>query len=301
MVLWIIGGLAAFWLLINLKKSRPDGDPVVVHPYRRLMPLIMPSRTESQVYVDVKVDAGPVEAFLEQARPAYGANLTHVLVAAVAKGLAERPRLNRFVAGRRIYQRRGRWISFSMKRKKLNAESKLGIVKLEMLDQESFPELVQRINDEIGHERSGERTHADKEYDLFGLFPTFALKIAAWTLKQLDEHHLLPGFFIRDDGLFTSVFIANLGSLNMEAPAHHLYEWGNCPLFLGVGKVVEEAVVVDGQIVIKRLLPLRWTFDERVEDGLSARGGLDIVRAVLEAPETYLMGPQDEASPGPSG
>ncbi len=293
MVWWLLGAVLGLWLLANLKRRRPDGDLVSVHPYRRLMPFIMPTRTESQVYMDVEVEAEALEHFLAHEGQAIGANMTHILIAAVAEGLRAHPRLNRFVAGRRLYQRRGRWISFSMKRKKANATAKLGVVKLQMLDGESLPELVQRINDQIDHERSGTRTHADKEYDFFGLFPNIVLKGAAALMKWLDEHHLLPGAFIRDDGLFTSVFIANLGSLNMAAPAHHLYEWGNCPLFLGVGQVREAAVVVDGEVVVRRLLPLRWTFDERVEDGLSARQALDVVTDLLRSPR-QLMAPEQQ-------
>jgi hypothetical protein len=55
-----------------------------------------------------------------------------------------------------------------------------------------------------------------------------------------------------------------------------------------IGKIEERALVEDGQVVVRRVLPLRWTYDERVDDGLSSRRGILAANAVLEDPQTYL-------------
>ena len=277
--------LVGLWLLVSMKTSRSDGDLVPgVHPYRRLMAFIMRTRTESAVYSDTAVRAEKLLAFLE-ANSASGITLTHVLLAATANALEANPRLNRFVVGKRLYQRRGRFVTFSMKRKKLDAKAKIAVVKLELIAGESLQELASRIDAIIGKQRSGERTYADKEYSLFNALPRPVLTAATACIRWLDAHNILPAFFIRDDGLYTSVFIANLGSLAMSAPYHHLYEWGNCPLFMAVGAIEDRVVVEDGQVVAAKVLPIRWSFDERVEDGLSARGGIDALVRQLEDPE----------------
>jgi pyruvate/2-oxoglutarate dehydrogenase complex dihydrolipoamide acyltransferase (E2) component len=77
----------------------------------------------------------------------------------------------------------------------------------------------------------------------------------------------------------------------MPAPLHHLYEWGNCPLFMGVGAYEARAWVEHDEIIAAKVLPIRWTFDERIEDGLTARGGLDEVLRLLEDPEAAFGSP----------
>lgn len=287
----LVLGLLLGWSLAQLKVSRPDGTVVRVPPFRRLMFFIMPTRNESVVYYDAAVRAERLEAWLASLPPEVGANITHLLVAAVNVGLGENPRMNQFVAGKRLYARNGRFITFSMKRKKLDKEAKLSAVKLQMLDGEHFGALCGRINADIVVERSGKKTAADKEYELFDLLPNPVLYVAHRLLVWLDDRGLLPGAFIRGDGMYTSVFVANLGSLDMAPGYHHLYEWGTCPLFLMIGKVEDRPVVQDGQVVAARVLPIRFSYDERIDDGLTARDGIRSAVRVLEDPERWLGRP----------
>ena len=157
----LIAALAALWTLLNGKLSRPDGDLIAkVHPYRRLMAFVMRSRTESTVYLDAELRAEKLLEFLERHR-ARGITLTHLLVAAAGDALRAHPNLNRFVAGKRLYQRRGRHITFSMKRAKLDAASKVAVVKLELEANASLTATAQQVDQLIHHQRSGERAAAE--------------------------------------------------------------------------------------------------------------------------------------------
>lgn len=92
---------------------RPDGDRVKgLPPVHAIMPFLFPTRTESVVFFELLVDGARMQPFLDEMRAKTGAkvNLLHVVIAAVTKILSvERPRLNRFVVGGRVYQRRGVW------------------------------------------------------------------------------------------------------------------------------------------------------------------------------------------------
>ena len=57
---------------------------------------------------------------------------------------------------------------------------------------------------------------------------------------------------------------------------------------LGVGRVVERPVVVDGQIVARPMMQLSLTFDHRVVDGAPAAEFLRKVKQVMESPDTLL-------------
>ena len=281
-------GALVVWILAESKTSRSDGALVKTHPYRRLMHFIMPTRAESVVLYEASVPAEPLLAYLDAARTRLGADMTHCLVAAASIGLAENPRLNRFVSGRRLYQRDGRWITFSMKRKARDAEARLSAVKMQMRDGETFAELCARINGDIEVERSGVKTSADKEFDLFSPLPRPILRAAVSLCRALDYYNLLPAFFIRGDAMYTSFFAANLGSIGMKAGYHHLYEWGNCPFFMMVGQIEERPVVVHGQVEARRFIPVTFTYDERVDDGMTAGKGIESLTRVLTQPERYL-------------
>lgn len=295
----VAGALLALVVLAHFKRSRPDGRLVErVHPYRRMMPFIMRTRTESAVYFDSLVRAEALEEYLEEAGPAFGADVTHCVVAAAAIGLAENPSMNLFVAGRRLYEREGRWLSFSVKRKKKDRAAKLGVVKMRMEDGETFRQLCDRIHGKVGVERSGERTGLDRELNLLGMIPRSGLRIGVWLLRALDYVNLLPKSFIEGDGMYCSAFLANLGSLEMGAAYHHLFEWGNCPHFVCVGAIEDRPIVEDGQVVAARVMPIRFSYDERIDDGLTARFGIDTVRRCLEDPRRWLGGLEADGTVG---
>ena len=75
----------------------------------------------------------------------------------------------------------------------------------------------------------------------------------------------------------------------MAAPYHHLYEWGNCPLFLMIGRMEERRVSVNGRLEVKKILPIRWAYDERIDDGLNARDGMDFFREAMENPDDHFL------------
>jgi hypothetical protein len=280
------------WILMNLKTSRPDGTHLGrLHPYRKMMFYLMRGRNESIVYFDIFARAEKLLEYLAEAKQrGLTIDVTHCLVGAVAVGLSENPKMNRFVVGRRMYQRNDRIVSFSMKRKQKDREAKLSVGRMVFKPGETFPEVCARVNERIGVERTDARTYTDKELDVFGLVPRPVLDAAVRFVRWLDHHNLYPKGMIDTDPMYTSCFIANLGSLGMGAAYHHLYEWGNCPLFMMVGAIEDRPVVEDGKLAIAKILHIRWSYDERIDDGLNARFGMDSVQKALEDPYTYFGG-----------
>ena len=288
-VIYVVAGVVAFLLLLNLKTSRPDGVLIkAAHKYRKMMPYLMRGRNESVVYFDSYVKCEELLDYIEEANQHFECDLTHCIVAAGAIGLHENPPMNRFVVGRRLYQRKGTWVTFSMKRKKMDRSSKVSISKLESTPDDTFAAFADRMAGNIKVERSDAKTYVDKELDIFMILPRPLLRGMVALVRQLDYYNLLPGGFIKGDAMYTSMVIANLGSLKMGAGYHHLYEWGTCPLFLMVGQIEVQPVVEDGQVVPRKILHLRWSYDERIDDGLNARFGIDAVVRVLENPRQYL-------------
>jgi pyruvate dehydrogenase E2 component (dihydrolipoamide acetyltransferase) len=85
-------------------------------------------------------------------------------------------------------------------------------------------------------------------------------------------------------GVFT---ITNLGAFGIDAFTPII----NMPqvAILGVGAIVREPAVVDGQIVVRDRLTLSLTFDHRVVDGAPAARFLKDLRQGIEQPAAWLV------------
>lgn len=297
----IVAAVVVVWVLLELKTSRPDAVPLKVAPVRRLMFHIMPRRDDGITFYEAKVDCTQLLDYVAASSEKFGAKVTHVLVAAAFMGFASTPRMNRFVAGRRLYQRDGIWLSFSMKRgsgeTSLDRKASLATVKLKVDPGESFPQLCERINGDIRLNRSGKKTAADKEFQLFDALPRPVLEAATRAARWLDYFGLLPGWFIKGDPLYTSMYIANLGSIGMGPVYHHLFEYGTCPVFMCTGDIRSEPTVVDGAVVPRPIMRVRFSFDERIGDGVNVRFGMEAICRVIADPQTWLGGLDDTEAP----
>ena len=112
---------------------RPDGTLVRdAAPLRRFMPFISPRRNDSLVLLSQELVVEEALRFAEQRntkRPDDAPmTLFHLILRSIAKVFDERPHLNRFVAGGRLWQRDGIWMTFSAK-KCFSEEGELTTVK----------------------------------------------------------------------------------------------------------------------------------------------------------------------------
>lgn len=266
-------------------RYRPDADLVEHVPKtRRIMPLMMPTRNESVVYFDMDIDADGIDARIADLRvQGVQASVLHIVAVAATRVLTERPRLNRFVAGGRHWQRRGIWFSFSGKKRK-EASAPMSVIKRELKGDATDLEIVQALDGGVREVRSEQKNRTDKELDLLFLMPTFLLGWLVGLVRKLDHWGMLPRWYVDGDPMFASIFVANLGSLGMDAAVHHLYEYGNIPLFCVIGKKKDAFYVDDAGVVRARsVYPLRFSFDERIEDGFYCLGALERLRELLSA------------------
>ena len=270
--------------------SRSDGDYVEnVHPVRRIMPFVMTSRTESAVLCREQVMAAPARAFLEKlnaGRPAdRPATMFHMVLRALALVVHERPRINRFIAGGRYYQRRGVWLSFSGKRG-MSDDAPIYTVKREFPREETFEQMVDSLWDRQMFGRSGKESDTDKEISLLLKMPPVVLKAVVRIGRRLNEWNLFPNAMIASDPLFSSIFVANLGSVGIDACYHHNYDYGTIPIFVTMGRIKMTPVVDEsGNVVAAETFELKYTYDERTEDGFYVARGLEFVKSCLENPE----------------
>jgi hypothetical protein len=257
---------------------RSDGDLDKDVPLYRRMLQIFGERSASQVFFDQNIDVTEAMKFVKSYNETHERRITlfHLVMSAIVHALAERPRLNRFTAGGRVYQRRGIWISYSAK-KAMRDDAPVVAIKRQFDPAWSFDRLVQELAGSVDEGRSDKASVSDKELKLLFFFPLVMVKLIFWLIKKLDSWNLLPAAYIRNDPFFASMYVSNMGSLKMEACHHHLWDYGTVPVFAAIG----QARIVEG----RSLMTIKYTFDERIEDGLYCARALDLVREHVENPE----------------
>ncbi len=268
---------------------RSDGDLVRDEsPVRRFMPYIMPTRNGSAAYHEQVIDVGAARAFLaahnEGRDDDERATLFHLFLWCCGRALQERSQLDRFVVGRRLYQRKHPSLSFSAKTRFAD-DAPITTVKLNVLAEEPFAAFVGRVRGALAEARSGRKSVSDKELGLALALPGVVTRGVVWALRWLDAHNLLPGAMIESDPLYASMFVANLGSVGLSRTYHHLYEWGTISVFAAMGRAESVTVLEeDGSVRRRERLEVRWTLDERVTDGFYAAKSLEMVRRTMQDP-----------------
>src|SRR5205085_4789158 len=122
-------------------------------------------------------------------------------------------------------------------------------------------------------------SNTDKEISLLLKMPPFVLRRFVRLGRWLNERNLFPKAMIDNDPLFATAFVANLGSVGIDACYHHNYDYGTVPVFLTIGRLKKVPVVNEaGEVVAAEVFDLKYTYDERTEDGFYVARGLTFLR-----------------------
>jgi hypothetical protein len=281
--------------------TRPDGTLVKkISPLRQVMPHVIPTRNGAAIYYELDLRLDEALPWLEAQREQTGYPLTlfHLLLYGLATTYHQHPELHRFVASGRLWQRDRCELSFAVK-KRLEAKAPMTAVKVFFPEGASLLEVAKMSDAGIGVGRGEKKTTSEREMAVTSKLPWFVMSWLLGVQRVLDRWNLLPGSLLAPDPLYASAFVANLGSIGLDAPWHHLYEYGTVSLFAVLGKVRDEVIVgPEGTPVCAKVARLRVTLDERVADGLTWARGLETLRAILESPATSLDQSRSSTSEG---
>ncbi len=267
-------------------RDRVDGVLVgKLSSYQRILPFIMRTRTEASVYLRQDFDITRTLEYVEEQKAAgRDVPLFHIFLCAAVRTIALRPELNRFVAGRRLYQRKGIWISFIVK-KQLNEKAASTNAKIRFEPEETLFTIGERIDRHLQFARGTEKTGDEKEMDFFTRFPRWVVQLATRAFQTLDYWGIAPKGMVRADPLYCSLYVANLGSIGLDAPFHHLYDWGTASFFMVIGKVHKAPVVsAEGDPAVRDTATVNFTMDDRVTDGLYSARAIELLKSFVEDP-----------------
>lgn len=262
-----------------------------------IVPLLYPNRCDNEAFISERIDLTNMDAFLEKKNagdPEYKYNLFQLVVTAVLKTLTLRPKMNRFIANKNIYQRGE--VSASFVVKKLFADN--GAEALAFIHSKGS-DTLESIHDEIYRQVSscrGENKEdkSTESMDMFNRMPRFLSKAIVGCICILDRHGWVPESLIATDPYYSSIVLTNLGSIKLHSGYHHLTNWGTNSVFVAIGeKKVRPFTQADGTTVLRDSLDLGLTIDERIADGYYYSKTVRLLKTLLENPE-LLEKPLDE-------
>lgn len=268
------------------KDARLVRDIDGMHAY---MAYLMPRRTQAEVYINETVDVTELLRFLAQRNgpdAPFKTTMFHCMLMAVARVVRMRPLLNRYISGKRFYTRDRLTLGFTIKKQFADrAEETLMMLSPEETD--TVADLARRVVQEVHSARAVESAHGpDNLLETLKKLPRPIMRMVMGGANFLDRHGWLPWSVMKMDTNFATVMLSNLGSIGCGAVYHHLNDFGTNGIVVTIG-VIHKAVQVgpDGQPVVRDVMDLGVTLDERIADGFYFARSLKLIKHMFAHPE----------------
>ena len=279
--------------------DRPDGRLLrTLDPLNRLMPYIMNTRSGSTNYFHAELDIRAAERYIRQKRVdgLKGFGILHFFIAAYVRVLSQRPGINRFIAGQKTYARHNIEVNFTMK-KELTLSGQETVVKIICQPTDTAADIFRHVTAAIQEARQvGDSNDVDDTARILGKLPGFVMKFLVWVLKKMDYFGIMPRSIREISPFHGSLFITDLGSINLPPVDHHLYEFGNIPLFISIGPKQKETILdKHGQPFERRFLAFTLSLDERIADGFYFSGIFRMLKELFANPERLEYSPEQVA------
>ena len=279
--------------------DRTDGRRVrTLAPMAQITSYFQVERNTCSNLFEESFEISHVERYIRQKRREgytdFG--ITHVLLAAYVRGVAKYPQLNRFISGQKVYSR-GEDIQYCMViKKEMSVDSPDTSIKVHLNPRDTAIDVYNKLNAAVESVKATQELDSslDNLIAYFNLIPSVVLKFTVWLLKFLDYFGLLPKFLLELSPFHGSLFFTSMGSLGIRPIYHHLYDFGNLPVFGAFGlKRKAYEIQEDGSVVQRKYVDVKFVLDERIVDGFYYATFFKYYRRLIAHPE-LLDNPPEE-------
>ena len=265
-----------------------------ITPLMAFTPFIMIDRNDSCNQFAGAVEISETDRWLraKRAEGYKGLGMVHLFIAAYIRVLCHLPGLNRFVSGQRVYARNTITINMMVKRGiTVDSEETCAKVDFELTD--TIYDVYRKMNDAVEEIRSSDDSGTEKAARILMSTPRLLLKLAVKLIKLADYFDWLPMSLLRVSPFHGSMIITDLGSLGIGPIYHHIYNFGNLPVFLAFGAKRRE-VELDrhGQPVEHKYVDYKIVCDERICDGNYYASAFKYLRYYLTNPHELEHAPE---------
>jgi pyruvate dehydrogenase E2 component (dihydrolipoamide acetyltransferase) len=247
------------WRKVSLASWRPTGD------------------SSTYCLEDVEVDA--LIAFCRKRQ----VSINSFIIKAIAQTLKEFPKINSTIRWGKIYQRQPISIFFHTT---INAETDdlSGLIIREAHDKT----LV-----EVNHEFIDKASRAKKGDNEFVASKTIIGKLPQWAVKPILGIYSFVTYtlnfnlkiFKAQPDAYGSVMVTSVGSLGISGALCPISPYTRVPMVISLGKIKAAPLVRQGDIVVGNIMPLGFTFDHRIMDGIHFSEFLHGLKKYLHYPE----------------
>ena len=255
-------------------------------PMSVLTPYIMTNRIGSMNLMRDTISVAKIDKYVKEKQAEGMTNMSymHVLLAAYVRLISQRPQLNRFIRGHRVWTRKSIEIAITIK-KEMNLESPDTVVKINLMPDATIKDLYEQLNSAIEEYRNEPGGDFDRIAGGLSYIPGFLLRFVIMFLRTLDYYGLLPKILLKISPFHCSLFITSMASLGIPPVYHHLYDFGTCPVFIAFGKKKREYKVnPDGSVYKDQTVDFTFSCDERIADGFYYASGLKMFKNILKDP-----------------
>lgn len=241
------------------------------------------------------IDIEQVETYILKKRSEglKGFGMLHVIIAAYVRLISQRPGINRFISGQKIYARNNIEVMLTIK-KEMRLDAMETCVKMEFKPDVTAEEVFEKFQKLIEENReSGDVNDFDSVARIINLMPGLFKKLVVWVLNLMDYFGLAPRYLTKLSPFHGSLFITSMGSLGIPPIYHHLYNFGNVPVFCSYGT---KRTVVElnrqGKPVEKKYVDYTFVTDERICDGHYFASALKLFKEIMKHPEQLSSPPE---------
>lgn len=270
--------------------DRRDGRFVKAPGLQTVMGYLFPKRTDCEVYLQDTLDITDLMPYIEAknaSHPDYKTTVFHCAVTGVARMIKERPKMNRFIQGYRMYERNEISLSFVAKRRFADGaeESLMTIV---AKDDDTLDSISKHIFGDLNEMRKSEHATGgiDSLLDWFAALPRPILALFIRVIRLMDFWGVNPDFLTDGDPNYTTVLLSNLGSIKCHSVYHHLNNYGTNSIMVTLGTIHEEEMLMeDGTKKVRTVIDIGATLDERIADGFYFAKSFKLIQHIFRNPE----------------
>lgn len=281
------------------KKRFKEGRRVkTIPPMSVFMPYVMKDRNDACNFISDSIDITAIEdyVFKKRAEGCKNFGIMHVIIAAYVRTVAEKPGVNRFIRGQRVWARNNIEVMLTIK-KEMKLNSPDTVIKIFPEPTDTATDIYNRINELVLENKKEGESDFDKTAKALTSIPGLLIRALVGILNFLDYFGLLPRFLTKVSPFHGSFFITSMGSLGIPPIYHHIYNFGNVPLFTSFGaKRTEYYIDKDGATKERKMVDLKIVTDERICDGYYYAAFLKAMRFYLKNPDK-LDNPPKEVIP----
>jgi len=276
--------------------DRKDGRLLrTLDPYNAMVPFIMKVKSDASNYCEDFIEITEAEKYLREKRTdGYpGIGFLHLFIAAYIRMVSQYPAINRFSSGQRIYARHNIEYVMSIK-KELKVSAPETSIKAIFDPRDTIYDVYDKLNAEIKNVKNeGQATSTDDVAKLLMKMPRLLLKFTVFLLEVLDYFGKLPAALLKASPFHGSMIITDLGSIGTPPIFHHLYNFGNMPVFIAIGaKRKAHESNPDGTTAERKYLDFKLVLDERICDGFYFSQAYRMLKSVFRDPRMLEEPPE---------